>query len=76
MTTTTAPLTPCIKLCVLDPRSDHCLGCGRTRHEIGLWSSLDNDRRRRIMAELPARLQRLRGGASSSPEPSAPDAAS
>ena len=29
-----APLTPCIKICVVDPLSGLCIGCGRTVAEI------------------------------------------
>ena len=29
--------TPCIKVCVLDPESGYCIGCGRTRNEIAGW---------------------------------------
>jgi uncharacterized protein len=50
--------TPCIKVCVID-RSGHCVGCGRSLSEIGSWSTLTNEARRRIMAALPERLQTL-----------------
>ena len=29
--------TPCIKVCVVDGQSSHCLGCGRTLGEIARW---------------------------------------
>jgi predicted Fe-S protein YdhL (DUF1289 family) len=48
--------TPCTKVCTIDPRSKLCLGCGRTLNEIGRWSSLSEDERRRIMSLLPARM--------------------
>lgn len=48
--------SPCIKLCQLDPVTRLCLGCGRSLSEIGRWSSLSEEERRAIMAELPARL--------------------
>jgi predicted Fe-S protein YdhL (DUF1289 family) len=48
--------SPCVKVCTLDPRAALCLGCGRTIHEIGHWTLMSADERRRIMAELPARL--------------------
>ena len=49
--------TPCIKVCVVDPASELCRGCGRTLDEIGVWPSLLNAERRAIMATLPRRLQ-------------------
>jgi len=48
--------TPCIKVCVMDPLSGLCRGCGRTLAEIGAWTTLSADERRTIMAALPARL--------------------
>ena len=47
--------TPCINVCVIDEVSGLCAGCHRSRAEIAAWSSLGNDRRRQIMAQLPAR---------------------
>jgi uncharacterized protein len=50
--------SPCIKVCVIDPASGLCSGCGRTLAEIAAWASLDAGERRRIVAELPARRTR------------------
>jgi uncharacterized protein len=50
--------SPCIKVCVLDPASNHCVGCGRGLAEIARWSALSPEERRRIMAELPSRRAR------------------
>ncbi|HPG89581.1 MAG TPA: DUF1289 domain-containing protein [Hyphomicrobium sp.] len=49
--------SPCIKTCAIDAGSGLCVGCGRTRNEIAMWSSISSSERRRIMAELPARLK-------------------
>ncbi len=48
--------TPCIAVCMIDPRSSLCLGCGRTLPEIARWHRIDNTERRAIMALLPARM--------------------
>jgi len=48
--------TPCIKTCVVDPRSNLCVGCGRTTAEIAVWGALNEPERRAIMAGLEARL--------------------
>jgi predicted Fe-S protein YdhL (DUF1289 family) len=48
--------SPCVKLCVIDPASKLCEGCGRTLAEIARWSSLSEPERRAIMAQLPKRL--------------------
>jgi predicted Fe-S protein YdhL (DUF1289 family) len=47
--------SPCVKVCVLDPNSRHCLGCGRSLAEIARWTELSPEERRRIMLELPER---------------------
>ena len=49
--------TPCIQVCVIDPRSALCVGCGRTLNEIAAWASLDEQSRLTIMAGLEARLR-------------------
>lgn len=59
--------SPCIKLCVVHAEERLCVGCYRSIDEISMWSRLSAERRREIMAELPARAPRLtkrRGGRS------------
>ena len=48
--------TPCIAVCIIDPKTSLCLGCGRTLPEIARWHRIETAERRDIMAELPARL--------------------
>lgn len=48
--------TPCIKVCVIDPVSKLCEGCGRTLGEIAQWGRLSETERLAIMAALPKRL--------------------
>jgi len=52
--------TPCTRICTLDPRSEHCIGCGRSLQEITQWTRLSADERSRVMQRLPERLARLR----------------
>lgn len=52
--------TPCIKVCVVDPISSLCVGCGRSLQEIGSWISMSPARRAAIISALPARLRTLR----------------
>jgi predicted Fe-S protein YdhL (DUF1289 family) len=54
--------SPCTKVCRVDVLSGICVGCGRSLDEIGHWLSLSEPERRRIMAELPARLRRVGAG--------------
>jgi predicted Fe-S protein YdhL (DUF1289 family) len=48
--------TPCIAVCMMDPRSGLCFGCGRTLPEIARWHRIENAERLAIMATLPARM--------------------
>ena len=50
--------TPCVKVCLIDPETGLCEGCGRTREEIARWFRLPEEERLRIMAELPERMRR------------------
>ncbi len=52
--------TPCIRVCTIEPLSGLCVGCGRSMREIGAWPGYGPLMRDQIMAELPARLARLR----------------
>jgi predicted Fe-S protein YdhL (DUF1289 family) len=52
--------TPCEKICVLDPASGLCRGCGRNLTEIERWTAYSNGERARVMAELPGRLAAIR----------------
>ncbi|WP_293795018.1 DUF1289 domain-containing protein [uncultured Bosea sp.] len=53
--------TPCIKVCVIDPVSKLCEGCGRTLAEIAQWGRLNEAERLAIMAVLPERLSDRKG---------------
>ena len=49
--------TPCIAVCMMDPRTNLCFGCGRSLAEIARWHRMDNAERLTVMAELPARME-------------------
>ena len=51
--------TPCVKVCVVDPETGYCIGCGRTRSEIGAWLSMSAADRRQVMDALPERMANL-----------------
>jgi uncharacterized protein len=50
--------TPCIRVCLLDPETGLCEGCGRTREEIASWFRLSEQERLRIMGELEERMRK------------------
>lgn len=51
--------SPCTGVCTMDEPTGWCLGCGRTRDEIGGWGSRSPEARSAIWAALPDRLDRL-----------------
>jgi predicted Fe-S protein YdhL (DUF1289 family) len=51
--------TPCVKICVVDPETQFCIGCGRTRDEIAGWLGMGAAARHSIMLELPERVSTL-----------------
>ncbi len=52
--------TPCVKVCIVDPESNLCLGCFRTLPEIGGWARFSEAERAALMSELPTRKDRIR----------------
>jgi predicted Fe-S protein YdhL (DUF1289 family) len=51
--------SPCNKVCVVDPSSALCIGCGRNLMEIAGWLRFTPEERLRVMAQLPQRLSML-----------------
>ncbi len=49
--------TPCIAVCMMDPRTNLCFGCGRTLTEIARWHRMESNERLTVMAELPVRME-------------------
>ena len=50
-------ISPCVRLCTLDPQRGLCVGCGRTLSEIAAWTRMSEDERQAIVAKLPERLR-------------------
>ena len=48
--------TPCIAVCMMDPKSKLCFGCGRTLPEIARWHRMESAERLAVMALLPTRM--------------------
>ncbi len=48
--------TPCIAVCMIDPKTSLCFGCGRTLPEIARWGRMEATERRTVMALLPQRM--------------------
>ena len=52
--------SPCVKVCRLNDSGD-CLGCGRTRDEIGSWMRASNEEKAWILEAATARLKIMQG---------------
>jgi predicted Fe-S protein YdhL (DUF1289 family) len=48
--------TPCIAVCMMDPKTNICFGCGRTLPEIARWHRMERAERLAVMDGLPARM--------------------
>ena len=48
--------TPCVAVCMIDPKTKLCFGCGRTLPEIARWHTMESAERLTVMALLPARM--------------------
>lgn len=48
--------TPCVAVCIIDPKTKLCFGCGRTLPEIARWHAMHSAERLAVMALLPARM--------------------
>ena len=47
--------TPCKQVCLLDLQGEYCMGCYRTRQEVGDWMRMSDDERSAVMGQLDAR---------------------
>ena len=47
--------SPCISVCTMDADSGWCEGCLRSIEEIARWSGMDDDEKRSVLEQLPAR---------------------
>ena len=54
------PPSPCNGICTIDAPTGLCVGCGRSREEIGQWIAMTHAERATLLALLPARLASLR----------------
>ena len=64
--------TPCIAVCMIDPKTSLCFGCGRTLPEIARWHRMETEERHAVMAQLAARMADaglVQPGMTASPKP-------
>ena len=53
--------SPCISICQIDPTSELCTGCYRTRSEIASWRSMSTDEQRTLISALHDRQTEITG---------------
>jgi predicted Fe-S protein YdhL (DUF1289 family) len=49
------PISPCIGICIMDPRTRQCRGCLRTIEEIAGWYEASTQEKRALLAALAVR---------------------
>ena len=47
--------SPCVKVCIVDPKTRLCMGCYRSMDEIRDWSRMTPAERKATMNTLPSR---------------------
>lgn len=50
-----APISPCLGICIMDPRTRRCRGCLRTVEEIAHWYEATPAEKRELLALLAER---------------------
>ena len=50
-----SPASPCLGICLMDPRTQTCRGCLRTIEEIAGWYSASSAEKRAILERLEQR---------------------
>jgi predicted Fe-S protein YdhL (DUF1289 family) len=53
------PPSPCLGICIMDPRTRQCRGCLRTVEEIAAWYEATPGEKRALIAVLDARRAAL-----------------
>ena len=57
----TGPVSPCLGICLMDPRTRMCRGCLRTIEEIAGWYAASPAEKRAIIEGLAARRSAAEG---------------
>jgi len=47
--------SPCISICQIDPVTQNCMGCYRTRQEIARWPAMSADEQHNLLQTLKQR---------------------
>ncbi|MGE3279634.1 MAG: DUF1289 domain-containing protein [Alphaproteobacteria bacterium] len=58
----TAPASPCLGICLMDPRTRTCRSCLRTIEEIAGWYTASNAEKRAILERIEQRRNAAQTG--------------
>lgn len=53
--------SPCVSVCIINPETQFCKGCWRTKEEIARWAESDDDARLDILKRLHMRRDEAMG---------------
>ena len=48
-------MSPCKGICIMDAKSNLCIGCKRTIHEVARWPMIEDTERQQIIDSLKTR---------------------
>jgi predicted Fe-S protein YdhL (DUF1289 family) len=48
-------MSPCKSICIMDGKSNLCIGCKRTIDEIARWPMMPDDERQKVVDSLKSR---------------------
>ena len=48
-------MSPCIGICIMDAKSNLCVGCKRTIDEVARWPMIEDSERQKIIDSLKTR---------------------
>lgn len=47
--------SPCVNICRMDAENRYCIGCWRTLDEIQCWTTMSDEERAAVMAQIESR---------------------
>jgi len=50
--------SPCINICNIDPKTNICMGCGRTMKEISNWINMSDLEKEKLIFDLKNRVNK------------------
>ena len=48
-------ISPCVGICQIDKKSQLCIGCFRSVHEIAIWPQIDYEKASEIISQIANR---------------------